>query len=134
MEKHIQTLGILRIALGILGALIAAICLVIFGSLAGLVATVGVREDPDAIIGAWALGIIGGIVFLFIGVLSVPSIVAGYGLLHHRSWARILTIVLSALDLFNVPIGTAVGVYGFWVLLSNESEAIFNRQPIRRVA
>jgi hypothetical protein len=41
-----------------------------------------------------------------------------------------LTIILSALHLFNVPFGTALGVYGFWVLLSPETEALFRGGPM----
>jgi len=133
MDQHIQILAILRIVLGVIGALIALICLAVFGSIAGIVATVGVQQDPDAMIGAWVLGLIGGVLFFFIGILSLPSILAGWGLLHRRNWARILTIVISALDLFNVPIGTAVGIYGFWVLLSPDGEAQF-RRSLHRVA
>lgn len=47
---------------------------------------------------------------------------AGWGLLHREPWARMLTIVLSFLALFNVPFGTALGIYGLWVLLPAESE------------
>jgi hypothetical protein len=36
-----------------------------------------------------------------------------------------LTIILSALDLPGVPIGTALGVYGLWVLLKPETERLF---------
>jgi hypothetical protein len=35
--------------------------------------------------------------------------------------------VISALDLIHIPIGTALGIYGFWVLLSPETEAMFKR-------
>jgi hypothetical protein len=42
-----------------------------------------------------------------------------------------LTIVLSALELMSVPIGTALGIYGLWVLLSPGAEQLF-RQPSPR--
>ena len=50
---------------------------------------------------------------------------AGWGLLNDKPWARILTIVLSALSLLSVPIGTALGIYGLWVLTHPEVEAQF---------
>ncbi len=71
------------------------------------------------------LGFIGGVLFFLIAVLAVPGIIAGVGLLKYRPWARILTIVLSALQLFSVPIGTAVGIYGLWTMLNNETEQLF---------
>ncbi|PYT24171.1 MAG: hypothetical protein DMG57_29615 [Acidobacteria bacterium] len=65
--------------------------------------------------------------------LSLPGIVVGVGLLRFRPWARILGIVLSVLDLNDVPLGTAVGIYGFWVLLSPETERLFRAGPSQPV-
>ena len=64
-------------------------------------------------------------------VLGIPSIIAGVGLLGYRTWARWMTVVLCALDLTNVPLGTALGVYGLWAMLSNETEVLFQRQRMR---
>jgi hypothetical protein len=92
------------------------------GTMAGFAA----QNDPDAMIAAGVLGAIGTAIFFLILVLSVPGIVAGWGLLNFKPWARVLTIVLSALNLMNVPIGTAIGVYGLWVLLNQETERMFS--------
>jgi hypothetical protein len=49
--------------------------------------------------------------------------IAGWGLLQHESWARVLVLVLAFISLFtNIPFGTALGVYTLWVLLSSDSE------------
>jgi len=61
-------------------------------------------------------------------VLSLPGIVTGIGLLRLRPWARILGIVLSALSLLMVPFGSLLGIYGLWVLLSKDTERLFNAQ------
>ena len=71
------------------------------------------------------LGGIAAFIFFFLLAISLPGVIAGIGLLQFRSWARILTIVLSVLDLIHVPFGTALGVYGLWVLLSQGSERLF---------
>jgi len=134
MESHVRILAVIRIILGAIGALIALAILMGFGALAGFVGTVGAQEDPDARIGALVLGIVGTVVFFIIAIVSVPSIVAGIGLLQHRNWARVLTIVISAVDLLNMPFGTAAGIYGLWVLLSAESEHLFHRQYLRPAA
>lgn len=48
---------------------------------------------------------------------------AGWGLLQHEHWARVLALVLAFISLFtNIPFGTALGVYTLWVLLPSESE------------
>jgi hypothetical protein len=128
MEQHVKVLGVLYIVLGALGILAAVGCLVLFGGLAGIT-KVASESDPDALIGVTVLAILGIGLFIFIAVLSIPGIFAGLGLLKFRSWARILTIILSALNLLNFPFGTALGVYGLWVLLSRETEALFASPP-----
>jgi hypothetical protein len=35
--------------------------------------------------------------------------------------------VLSILNLLNVPFGTALGIYGLWVLLNRGAEQLFSR-------
>jgi hypothetical protein len=129
MRDHIRILGILHIVFGALGIAGALIVLLIFGGLAGVVAVANDTGDVDRAAGMAALGGIGLVVFFIILVLSVPGLIAGIGLLKLRPWSRMLTIVLSALDLFSVPVGTALGIYGLWVLLSQPTEALFRQQP-----
>jgi hypothetical protein len=127
METHVRTLGILHIIFGSLGVLAALVILLIFGGLAGLVSTTSQMEDAHVAVPI--LGGIGAFVFFFLLAVSVPGLVAGIGLLQFRPWARILTIILSVVDLFHVPFGTALGIYGLWVLLSQGSERLFVNRP-----
>ena len=124
MQQHVKILGVIHIVMGGLCVLIGLAVMIAF-LFGGALAAVGAAHDPDAAIAAPVLGLIGGVLFFLIAVLAVPGIIAGVGLLKYRPWARILTIVLSALHLFNVPIGTALGIYGFWVLLNSETERLF---------
>jgi hypothetical protein len=71
------------------------------------------------------LSVVAATVTAFMFVLAAPSIVAGYGLLKWKEWARILTLILSCLAVFNFPLGTAIAVYSFWVLLNNETTPLF---------
>jgi hypothetical protein len=132
METHVKVLGILHIALGALGVLAALIVFAIFGGVAGLLTQVPQEGEvpPAAVIPI--VGAIGGFIIILILVLSVPGIVAGIGLLQYREWARMLTLVLSALNLLNVPFGTALGIYAFWALLKPETAALFQRPPVRQ--
>ena len=57
--------------------------------------------------------------------LSIPAIVAGVGLIYRKSWSRILALVICALKLLNVPFGTALGAYGIWVLMQDETIELF---------
>jgi hypothetical protein len=137
MAGHVKVIAALRIVFGGLGVIAALVMLAVFGGIAGIV---GINApSDDAAVAVPVLGAVGGVIFLFITILSLPSIIAGVGLLSFRPWARILTIIISAIDLINFPIGTALGFYGLWVLLSQEGTALFTQQtgslppyPVRR--
>ena len=123
MEQHIKILGVLHIVFGVLGLLLALGMLVLIGGVAGLVGATDYSGEAHFTIPI--VGAIGGLVFFVLLALSLPGLIAGIGLLQYRSWARILTIVLSVFDLIHVPLGTALGIYGLWVLLSQDSERLF---------
>jgi len=122
MEQHVKIVAILNIVCGGLGILIALIVLLLFGGLAGVASS---DQSPGSEGGAAVLGIVGGIAFIAIALFSVPAVIGGIGLLKFREWARILVIVLSALSLMNIPIGTALGIYGLWALINDDTRALF---------
>jgi hypothetical protein len=57
--------------------------------------------------------------FLISGILGL---IAGWGLLERRPWARMLAIVLGCFQLVNLPFGTALGIYTLWTLLPAAAE------------
>ncbi len=132
MENHVRILAILHIALGVLGMLVGLAVLVVFGGIAGLIGLRGAEPSPEALVAVPILSLVGGAICLLLVLLSLPGIIAGVGLLKFRPWARVLTIVLSAIELLNVPLGTALGVYGLWVLLSPATEPLFHPHPAGR--
>ena len=60
-------------------------------------------------------------------VISIPGIIAGIGLMFRKSWSRITALVVCVIKLFNLPFGTALGIYGIWVLMQDESIEILNQ-------
>jgi len=122
MEPHIKVLSVLFIILGILG-IVVAVAFLLLG--AGTAATILAQDDsPEARIGAaWAGGCIT-VVAGLLGILAIPSIIAGWGLSQRKSWARILTIILAVLSLPQIPVGTAIGIYALVILLNEESKRI----------
>ncbi len=74
------------------------------------------------------LFIVGTGVAMLLGMLAIPGVIAGWGLLARRSWARILALVVAILGLLNFPIGTLIGFYTIWVLLQDAAPAYFARQ------
>lgn len=126
MASHIKIIGILHVVMGGLGLLAAIGMLLLFGGLAG---AAGVNaQSHDDLIAVPILGSIGGILFVIIAVLSLPSIICGFGLMQLKPWSRVFGIVLSALHLLNFPFGTALGAYGLWALCSVEGQALFQRR------
>jgi hypothetical protein len=67
------------------------------------------------------MGLIGVGFATFFMALAVPAIVGGWGLLKYKSWSRILMIIISGLNLIHIPFGTALGIYGLWVLLNEQT-------------
>jgi len=129
MDSHIKIVGILHIVLSCMGVLAAVVVLLVFGGLAGIV---GVSDhSTDSAAAVPILGGIGGILFVIIMAVSVPGLIGGIGLLKMAPWSRILMIVISVIDLFNIPFGTALGIYGLWVLTKPETVALLDG---RRVA
>jgi hypothetical protein len=128
MLTHIKVLGVLFIALSAIG-LCAAIFFLFFMGAAAMSVHAGANPH-DAAVALPLIGVIGSALFVFILLLSLPGVVVGIGLLKFSPWARIAGIVLSALNLISIPFGTLLGIYGLWVLLNKETEALF-ASPVR---
>jgi hypothetical protein len=127
MDIHVKVLGILHAVMGALGLLCALVLILIFGGVAGIV---GASGDPDAAEVISILGLTGTALVSFVVLLSLPSVIIGIGLYQRRPWARICGIVLSIIDLFGVPIGTIIGIYGLWVLFSKDTERVFSPSAV----
>jgi Ni,Fe-hydrogenase I cytochrome b subunit len=122
MEKHINVVAALHIGFSILGIIIGGIVFVV------LYFVRDISGDPDA---EMVLTIIANVMVIFVIIFSLPGIIAGIGLFKRKEWARILTLIISVLDLFNIPFGTAVGVYSIWALVQPEVVAQFkNTEPV----
>jgi hypothetical protein len=128
MQTHVKVLAVLFMILGALGVLGALGIMALFGGAAGLVGATA--PSDEALIAVPAIGLTGTFLTIFLLVVSVPGLVAGFGLWSFKSWARILGIVLCALNLIAFPWGTLLGIYGLWVLLSKDSERLFNSEAV----
>ena len=121
MEQHVKILGILYVMIGSLGVVAALIVFGVFGGVAGVIKAGQHPETVPLVL------LLGGLAMIVVLAMSAPSFVAGSGLLYHKQWARVLTIILSVIHLFSVPLGSALGVYGLWVLLQRKTEPLFRR-------
>jgi hypothetical protein len=129
LQLHIRVVGwflILQGALLVVVALFVFVLLMVLSepSFYAALGDSGIDEVGSRILSfmAWFVG-------AFVVMLAIPGLVAGVGLLVHRSWARILSIVVAALGLVNIPVGTVFGIYAIWVLTQDKAETYFARRP-----
>lgn len=74
------------------------------------------------------------VVAIFLLAKAAVGFLAGWGLLQHEKWARVIALVLAFVSLFNVPFGAALGVYTMWVLLPADSEREYDALAETRAA
>jgi hypothetical protein len=120
VQEHVRLLGILWLAMAALHALGGLVLLIV----ANTIFLPGAEPVRGPVFLHPLLTVIGTIVLIKAGA----SFAAGWGLLQRESWARILTLILAFLSLFNPPFGTALGIYSLWVLLPAESERQYEEQ------
>lgn len=117
MENHVRLLGILFIIWGILSIVFG---LIIFGLFLGGGLLTG-NEDALAV-----LSIIGIAVGAFCFLTGIPEIIGGWGLLRKTQWGRVVVLIMAVFNVINPPLGTALGVYAFWVLFNPDSKALLS--------
>lgn len=116
MDQHISLLGWLYIAMHIILVLVAVMLFV------GVVAGGLFSGDAEALA---VTSLVGALISGFFVALAAPGVLAGFGLLKRKSWARPLAMVLGILNLMSFPFGTAVGVYTLWVLMQEDAADLF---------
>jgi len=117
MKDHVKVIGILWIIYGVLFLGLALLALLVFFG----VATIPNVEDIEP----GLLRLIGIVVSAFLGLIALPQIIGGLGLLGYKEWARILMLVLSFISLPNVPFGTFLGAYTMVILFNRETIGLF---------
>ncbi|HTZ96116.1 MAG TPA: hypothetical protein VMB18_06950 [Terriglobales bacterium] len=124
VAEHIRLLGILWLALSALNAVGGGGLLIVANTLLGRLHDFGAPSNvPSGL-----LRVLAGTLGILILAKSAVGFVAGWGLLQRLPWARMLTIILAFLALFNIPFGTALGIYSLWVLLPAGSDAEYEEQ------
>ena len=116
VQNHVRLLGLFWLAFSAFNTVGAVILYVLANT---LLAHIGHAPDAPTSFLRPLLSVVAILLF----AKAALGFVAGWGLLQHEGWARILALVLAFVSLFtNIPFGTALGVYTMWVLLPTESE------------
>ena len=117
MKQHISLVGALHVGFGILGLLGALAVYLAFHFAQGFVEYDFIAEK--------VLSFVGNSLAMVILFLSCLGIIGGLGLFSYKPWARILVMIVSAINCLNIPVGTAKGVYSIWVLMQPEAIELF---------
>ena len=117
MDKHVQLVGIFWIAMGAMSFIAGFL---VFGILFGISFIPDMEGEAPTILRGIGLG-----VGIFLWVISAPRIICGIGLMKRLEWARILTLIVAFLSLLDIPLGTALAIYSFVILLKDETIQLF---------
>jgi hypothetical protein len=129
MDRHVRALSVLYIAGGIAGAILGIISLFMMGSISNLLialfSTKRIMSVPFAAIYLTAVA--------WVSVLvAIPAVISGWGLRGYHDWARMMGMVVAVMLVVSFPVGSLIGLYAIWVLLSPETEYLFLEPPERR--
>ena len=117
VARHLGVLGVLWILFSVL-RFIPGLALVAFGKMGFPFMLMPMGHSMPLFLGPF-LGAIG----MFILGFAIAGGIAGWGLMAHAPWARMLAIVLGCISLIHFPFGTALGIYTLWVLVPGDAEA-----------
>jgi hypothetical protein len=114
MSDHIKYLGIATIVFHLFLPLIIIFLVPL------VVGAAALAGDAEA---SLALGGVMTVVTIIVMAIALPGIIAGIGLIKRKRWSRIVAMIANAFHILNLPFGTALGVYTFWVLTKDEAIA-----------
>jgi hypothetical protein len=57
----------------------------------------------------------------------IPSLIAGYGLLKQKRWAKTAAIVAGVFAAAQMPLGTAIAVYTFWFTFGEPGRLLYDQ-------
>jgi hypothetical protein len=117
VQGNLHLLGILWLAISAFNTIGGVILYVLANTLFAHLHEMGAPEAPTAFLRP-LLSVLG----IFVLAKAACGFIAGWGLMQREPWARVIALVLGFVSLFNVPFGTAVGVYTLWVLLPAQSQ------------
>lgn len=127
IDEHVRLLGGLLVLAGVVCLVLAVTGMVALGSPVGLIVSAAQAGTVESL--QLPLMQVYGAILMIVGfIVAAPAVVVGLALRRFRPWSREAAMVVCTLLLAAFPIGTALGVYGFWVVLSPEVEPLFSER------
>ncbi len=113
LDGHKKVLGILYI----ITAMFTIFGMLMLNAILTFIFSLAFNEvDPDERkIMELVLSIVQYLPVIIITLFSLPTLIAGIGLLTGQSWATLLALIMGCVKLFSFPIGTAIGIYAIWI-------------------
>lgn len=65
--------------------------------------------------------------WIAVSVRSILGAVAGWGLLEHAPWGRVMAMIVAFLSLLHFPLGTALGIWTLVVLLGYRNSMLYEQ-------
>lgn len=111
-QDHNKVIGIMHLIWGGFNALTMLILVPLFFAFMGIIGS-----DPNAPPEVAAIfGVFGAFFLILAAVFGIPPLIAGYGMLKQRRWARVMGIISACMTALSFPFGTALCVYTMWFL------------------
>jgi len=113
LDGHKKVLGILYV----ISAVLTVTAMVLLRAFLTIIFSIALdKADPDdRVVIDMVLSLLQFLPYLIVMFISIPTLIAGIGLLAHQRWAPLLAVIMGCLKLFSFPIGTAIGVYAIWI-------------------
>jgi hypothetical protein len=126
-RQHLDLVGLFYILYGGMTLAVGALVFVIFG-LGGIgmgLAGAG-GGDEELLIMSGIYGMAAVFTGLIVAVFGLPYVIVGFGMRRRKPWSRVAGLVLGALALMNLPLGTLLGVYGIVKLVDDDVRALLD--------
>ena len=118
LDGHKKVLGILYV----ISAMLTILGMIMMNAILSLVfsfAFNGADADEQKVM-EFVSAIVQYVPIFVIVFFSIPTLIAGIGLLTRQTWAMIFALIMGCLKLFNFPIGTAIGIYAIWIYAEDQ--------------
>ena len=125
MKSHVDFLGVLFIAWGLLTVVIGVSTLALGVGAVALIVS-GSRSGGGQVAAGLTAAVFATLAFLAI-LWGTVHVIVGVPLRRLTPWSRLIALLLGSVDLLLLPYGTVLGVYALWVLLSESGKGLFVR-------
>ena len=121
VQEHVHLLALMWLAISAFNVVGGIILYVLANTLFAHMHELGAPEGTGSFLRPLLT-----VVAIIVLAKAFLGFIAGWGLLQRENWARVVSLVLAFISLFNIPFGTAIGVYTMWVMLPGQSEAEYD--------